>query len=146
MSEYRITLEDPAAEEDVRAVVRGLVAYNDSRAEREEWKPLALFVRDGSSVLRGGLVGSTQWGWLYVSHLWVDDGLRGQGHGRELLRRAEAEAVARGCLHAHLDTFSFQARGFYEGLGYEVFGALDDYPPGHTRYHLRKRLLAAPSR
>lgn len=67
--------------------------------------------------------------------------IRGQGVGRQLLGRAEAEAAARGCRNAHLDTFSFQARGFYESLGYEVFGALGDYPPGHSRYFLHKRGL-----
>jgi hypothetical protein len=42
-----------------------------------------------------------------------------------------------------LDTFSFQARGFYEKLGYCVFGTLDDYPPGHSRFYLTKRLAGS---
>ena len=55
--------------------------------------------------------------------------------------RAEAEAIRRGCLGAWLDTFSFQARGFYERLGYAVFGALADYPPGHDRFFMQKPLV-----
>jgi hypothetical protein len=39
-----------------------------------------------------------------------------------------------------LDTFDFQARGFYERNGYELFGTLDDCPPGHKRYYLKKAL------
>jgi hypothetical protein len=39
-----------------------------------------------------------------------------------------------------LDTFSFQAPGFYQKLGYRVFGELVDFPPGHTRQYLTKRL------
>ncbi|MGC6728099.1 hypothetical protein ACP0GO_26835, partial [Escherichia coli] len=39
-----------------------------------------------------------------------------------------------------LDTYSFQARGFYEKLGYTVFGTIDDFPPGHQRFFGRKRL------
>ena len=52
----------------------------------------------------------------------------------------ESVAVRRGCTHAHLDTFSYQARPFYERRGYSVFGTLDDYPPGHQRFFMAKRL------
>lgn len=58
-----------------------------------------------------------------------------------LMRTTEREAVARGCAHAHLNTFSFQARPFYEKLGYQVFGQLRDYPSGRTRYFLCKDRL-----
>jgi ribosomal protein S18 acetylase RimI-like enzyme len=70
----------------------------------------------------------------------VPEAQRGAGIGRELMRRAEAEAVERGCLGAWLDTFSFQAPGFYERLGYSIFGRIDDYPPGHSRFFMRKSL------
>lgn len=56
------------------------------------------------------------------------------------MRLAEEEAVRRGCLGAWLDTFSFQARGFYERLGYSVFGVIEGYPPGHSRFFLKKTL------
>ena len=55
------------------------------------------------------------------------------------MRLAEAEAVRRGCKQAYLDTFDFQALDFYKNLGYQVFGTLDDFPEGHTRYFLQKR-------
>jgi hypothetical protein len=54
--------------------------------------------------------------------------------------RAEREALARGCKHAWLDTYEFQARGFYEKLGYRCFGELDDYPTGFSRYFMQKAL------
>ena len=47
---------------------------------------------------------------------------------------------ARGCRYAHLDTFSYQARPFYDRLGYRLFGELENYPPGHSRFFLRKQL------
>jgi len=46
----------------------------------------------------------------------------------------EHAAKERGCTAAYLTTFSFQARPFYESLGYEVFGILDDYPPGYQKF------------
>jgi hypothetical protein len=48
--------------------------------------------------------------------------------------------VQRGCAHAHLDTFSYQARPFYERRGYQVFGMLQDYPPGQQRFFMEKTL------
>jgi len=50
-------------------------------------------------------------------------------------------AMRRGCSGAWLDAFSFQARGFYEKLGYAVFGSIEDYPPGHSRFFLKKTFL-----
>ncbi|MGE5138902.1 MAG: GNAT family N-acetyltransferase [Rudaea sp.] len=57
------------------------------------------------------------------------------------MTEAEAYARSRGAVGATLETFSFQARPFYESLGYEVFGSLDGFPPGHVKFFLRKALV-----
>jgi GNAT superfamily N-acetyltransferase len=88
----------------------------------------------------GGLWGSTAYGFLHVDMLIVPETLRRQGLGTRVMRQAEEEAVRRGCHGAYLETFDFQARGFYEKLGYSVFGQLDNTPPGHIRFFLRKSL------
>lgn len=97
---------------------------------------LALHGPDGA--LRAGFSGVMSWGWLFVEAVWVEEALRGTGTGRRLMARAEAHAAAAGCHSAWLDTF--QAEGFYRALGYEGFGALEDYPQGQRRSFLRKRL------
>jgi len=53
---------------------------------------------------------------------------------------AEAAARAQGCRGAYLDAFTFQAPKFYERLGYQEFGRLDDFPPGHARIWFTKAL------
>ena len=141
MADYIISSEDQPSEADIRALIRNLVSYNDAQGEKENWKPLAVFIRDEQGEMVGGLYGYTHWGWLFISHLWLAESLRGQGYGKELVARAEQEAVKRGCRHAHLDTFEFQALGFYQKLGYQVFGSLDGFPEGYTRYFLQKREL-----
>ena len=135
--------EEPAAR--VRAMIlAGLVAHNRRHAEAPDFAPLVLAARDESGAVIGGLVGQTGWRWLHVELLWVDESHRRRGIGAALLRAAERAAAARGCRHVDLDTFDFQARPFYERLGYSVFGVQDDYPPGHRRYYLRRTIADAP--
>jgi GNAT superfamily N-acetyltransferase len=136
---YRLTVEDAPAEADVDVLAYGLEAYNESRwPQHPPWRPFAIFLRDEARIV-AGLAGETYCGWLFVKYLWVSDGLRRRGVGRELMARAELCAREHGCHSAWLDTFSFQARGFYQKLGYEEFGRLD-CPPDHHRHFMRKRL------
>ncbi len=131
------TTPDPNA---IQAVRDGLIAYNRAQAQDDAFQPLSIVLRDPTGRVVGGLLGATYWGWLVIEILWVAEGLRGQGHGRTLLAMAEREATRRGCHHAHLDTMSFQARPFYERVGYTVFGTLCDIPWGHSRYFMQKAL------
>jgi ribosomal protein S18 acetylase RimI-like enzyme len=141
MPHFTLVVENNPSQDDIRAIKRILVQYNFSKTEKENWQGLYIFVRDENSQIVGGLIGYTHWGWLYVENLVVSETLRAQGYGRALMMLAEKQAVERACTHAYLDTFDFQARGFYEKLGYKVFGVLEDYPPGHTKYFLQKRNL-----
>ena len=141
MTSYKIALESGSTEADIRTLKRHLISFNNQHAEPEQYQQLVLFVRDPAEEIVGGLLGYTHWRWLFVQNLWMADSLRGLGYGRTLMQSAEQEALRRGCRHAYLDTFDFQALGFYQKLGYELFGHLDDYPPGHTKYFLQKRHL-----
>jgi GNAT superfamily N-acetyltransferase len=123
-----------------QAVTDGLRAYNRSQVGDSRHLPLVLSVRGDDGRVVAGLVGDTRWTWLFVSLLWVDESCRGTGLGKNLIATAETEARKRGCRHAYLDTFSFQARPFYEALGYTLFGELEEFPPGQRRYFLRKKL------
>ncbi len=138
---YKIALDMDPTEEDIRTVKHHLIAFNSQHAEPEHYQQLVLFVRDDSEKIVGGLLGYTHWRWLFVQNLWVAESIRGLGYGQKLMQDAEHEAYMRGCQHAYLDTFDFQALGFYQKLGYELFGQLENYPPGHTKYFLQKRRL-----
>ena len=132
--------DEPASQADVDTVFDNLRAYNWQHAPPDNHQHLRIFVRNSNGEIIGGLLGDTFWGWLYISILWLHDRLRGQGMGTKLLEMAEAEGVRRGCHHAFLDTMSFQALPFYEKHGYTVFGVLEDFPIGHSRYYLKKSL------
>ena len=138
---YRLAVEDDPGEVDVEVLPNGLEAFNERQwPDHPSWLPLGVFVRREKEVV-AGLAGETYCGWLFIRYLWVSESLRGRGVGRELMVHAEARARDRGCHSAWVDTFSFQAPGFYEKLGYEEFGRLD-YPPDHRRHFLKKRLIS----
>ena len=48
-----------------------------------------------------------------------------------------AEARARDCRFLFLSTHSFQAQGFYEGLGFETLATIPDKPLGHAEHWMR---------
>ncbi len=122
----------------VEAVRRGLAAWNDSQIGPSPHVPVGVFVRDPTGRVRGGATGYVGWGWLYVERLWVDEEFRGRHVGTELLMRLERLALDRGVNRFQVGTTSFQALGFYQKMGYEVFAELADHPPGHTDYFLKK--------
>jgi GNAT superfamily N-acetyltransferase len=135
------TLTDAPAPEDDAAIRRALAASNAAASGwQADRRALVITLRDEAGAVVGGLVGRTAWAWLYIENFVLPPAKRGQGIGSRLLAMAEAEALARGCIGARLDTYSFQARPFYERHGYTIAGAIPDCPPGHTRYTLFKRL------
>jgi GNAT superfamily N-acetyltransferase len=119
-----------------------LVNYNASRVGETPFRQFALLLREPQRVeIVGGLYAYLLYDWLSIELLIIPESYRGHGFGTELVRRAETYAVNAGCVGVWLNTFSFQARGFYEKLGYEVFASLDEHPRGSQRFFLRKRLV-----
>ncbi|MES2177114.1 MAG: GNAT family N-acetyltransferase [Gemmatimonadota bacterium] len=139
-----VRIDHEATEEDVAAVNTGLREFNVEVIGPPNEEPVHLVLRDANDEVVGGLLGHIRWRWLYIAKLWISDAHRGQGHGVALMAAAEAHANARDCLGIYLDTFEYQARPFYEKLGFQLFGTLENFPPGYRQYHLAKPL--APKR
>jgi GNAT superfamily N-acetyltransferase len=137
---HTLSLETPPHPEDARLIEQGLLNYNRQFVEVDGYQRLAIILRDENQTLFGGLLGDLYWNWLHISILWLDESVRGQGYGSQMLKLAEEEAARRGCHGVNLDTMSFQALAFYERYGYTIFGVLEDHPIGHTRYFLKKKL------
>jgi GNAT superfamily N-acetyltransferase len=134
-----IVLTETPAGEDVEVVLQGLISYNLSQ-HPDGYQPVGIFVHDEDGKVAGGLSGWASYEWLYIQLLHLPEALRGQGVGTAIMAEAEHWSRARGLAGIWLDTFEFQARGFYEKLGFEVFGTIGDHPKGRTRYFMRKRL------
>lgn len=135
-----LTIETDPVPADVAALGAGLTEHALPTTRTPGFQPIAVFARGPHGRLAGGVQGQINWNWLHVALLWVAEERRHQGLGSRLLQAIEQAARERGCRWAHLDTFSYQARPFYERHGYEVFATLDDYPPGQQRFYLKKRL------
>ena len=138
---YGFKQDTPSTEAEMMVLLEGL-GRNILKhlGDVELGKSLRIFMHDQENKTVGGIAADLFGGWVYISLLWVEESLRNRGLGSELLSRLEAEAIRMGCTGAHMDTYSFEARPFYEKAGYEVFGKLDDYPAGHCKYFLRKSL------
>jgi len=138
--EYSIVYVDNPEESAWGIIGRGVGDYNHQQTGDNKFQRLCFVLHAPDQEIVGGVIGKIYWDWLYIDLLWVKDELRGRGYGHRLLTRAEDEARQHGAKNAYLDTFSFQAPDFYKQHGYQVFGELEDFPPGHQRYFLRKQL------
>ena len=140
MESLRVAFE-PFIDDGVRAFIDdGVDNFNIAVTGLAAYFPANFVLRSEGGEVLGGLLALIWGGWLRVGTLWVSETARGRGHGSRLLEAAEAYAKERGCKGVCLDTFSFQARPFYERHGYTVFATQKDNPPGHARYFLEKRL------
>ena len=109
-------------------------------------KPIqvASFLMDETAVTNSEYLefvkANPSWQRSKANKLFVDENYRHKGLGSLLLNKVEAESKALGARLIHLDTFDFQAKDFYLKYGYEIFGVLEECPPGYKRYYMRKYL------
>jgi GNAT superfamily N-acetyltransferase len=119
----------------------GLKEFNTKALGECSHLPLVVTLRDADREVRAGIVGGVHLGWLNVDSLWVEERLRGQGYGSELLAQLESLSLSHGASRAFLDTMEFQAVGFYLRRGYVEFGRISDFARGFDRVFLQKALI-----
>ena len=122
-----------------KAVLDGLISYNNEKMGKQKYKRLAISLREGDRIV-GGIVGEVWTTVLFIQLLWMEQKLRGKDYGTKLIKAIEDEAKRFGATRSYLDTMSFQAPGFYRKCGYKEFGAIEGYPAGVTRHWLTKAL------
>jgi len=114
--------------------------FNVNATGYDDGRLLAATVRDDANEIIAGVNGYTWGGCCELTHVWVHERHRGQGLGEAIVLAAESEAAHRGCDQVVLMTHSFQAPGFYEGLGYERKYVIDGRPRGFTDIVYAKHL------
>src|SRR4029077_16401054 len=121
---------DIASEDEVRAGTLGrlLREFNYQRVGRyPEGQGVFLNAKDESGNLLGGFRGEIYFHWLFINVLFVEEHERGKGLGARLLAEGEVHAKAQGALHARLETFEWQAPGFYLKHGYRELVKMPNY-------------------
>ena len=136
-----ITVIDEPDPADVAVITDGLIAYDISQTGYNDFRPLAVFVRDpATGKVVGGLHGRSEFGLVYVAWFFLPEDLRRARIGSRVLAMAEEEGRRRGCTRIALTTLSVEAPGFYRKQGYDVAATIDCEPPGLTRYFMMKKL------
>jgi GNAT superfamily N-acetyltransferase len=126
--------------EDVHFLEDRLYDHNVEQIGLDDGQEYAFFVRDDHQSIRAGIAGWMWAGSCYVRLLWVHKDLRGQQVGTKLMQSVEREALRRGCQQIVVESFSFQAPGFYQKLGFETYAVLEDHPRGHRHHYFYKRI------
>lgn len=134
-------LEAPPADQ-IQQLNHALQGYMESQLPgllpESEDKVFMVCKHDEQGNLVGGLLASCYWNGLEIDTLWVADSERGKGVGSQLVESAESYGAKNGAVIAFLKTMD--AKPFYEKLGYEVYGVLEDRPIGTLLYHMKKRI------
>ncbi|WP_267551746.1 GNAT family N-acetyltransferase [Rhizobium rhizogenes] len=138
MAGASIAVLDNPSDADRRAILTPLDAFNKTKAGDENYEPIAIVLRDEAEKIVGGLWAQLYFDWVFIELLFIPENLRGENLGARLLSQLEEIAKAKNCVGVWLDTFSFQAPGFYERQGYERFATMDNYPKGMARFFFRK--------
>lgn len=126
--------------EDLKTLSMGLLSHHASQGHPRTWKKFCIFLKDKNNKAHAGIIVTFTWNGMHIDSLWVDESLRGNNYGTELMKMVEKEAMKRGCTIVYTDTFSWQAPDFYEKLGYTLYGKLEGFPEGNSLSYYYKRL------
>jgi hypothetical protein len=141
MTGFSLVREPKASRAGVsRELWKGLEAFNRKAGGPLRYARTVLSVRDRSGRVLGGLIMQSYWRESYIELLWLSARARGIGWGARLVEEAERRARRRGSRVIHLNTYSFQAPGFYAKRGYRRFGQISGSPATESRLFYVKDL------
>ena len=142
MEKIKVVVDYTPSQADNDVVSEGIIASN-ARIVGERDKAFSIFLKNDSGKIFGGIQAFLDTESIYVDVLWVEEKLQKKGYGTELLDVVEQEAVKNGCRYVTVDTWDFQAEGFYLKNGYERIGEVKNYWLGHSKISLRKQIYCS---
>ena len=131
----------PGDEDDAEYIDDKLVEYNWSQVPAvHDFEGIGRKIQGSNDEpAAAGFAGVNFWNIAFLEMLWVDEPHRNQGIGSCLLSEIEREAKEKGACIVMIDARDWNVE-FFKKLGYTVYCTLEDYPNGHSKYKLQKRL------
>jgi len=136
----KVGLEKDEDDDVLKALMAGMKAFNNAAVPDLVSHKIVAAVRDQNGKVVGGVIGRLAGDSVYMEIVYNDEEIRGTGMGTRAMVLVEAEAKRLGATEAWLYTMSFQAKPFYEKLGYHQFGELNWLDRKHKRHFMRKDL------
>ena len=129
---------------DAKTISKGIIDFNQLKVP--DLEPIEaevkffVFARNKHSTIIGGVRATCFWNTMHIELLWLSEECRGKGIGKELIVAAEKFAKKHNCEKVFVETTSWQAKPFYEKVGYKHIATLNDRPKGHASHYLTKDL------
>ena len=123
----------PSSEQDNQYIHQQLRQYN--RQFMRDFKDYSFHIKQDGQIVAGSTMDM-----LATEFLFVEKSHCGQGLGRLLLEQAENLARQDGCKRVLLNTYSFQAPGFYRRMGYELLAQQNPCFGEYSQYYFTKNL------
>ncbi len=126
---------------DVDFLYENLREFNTDYFKTLQESEFCIFIKDEDGEYIAGVYGKKIFTIINISYLWVSELHRSQGVGKALIQHVEIEAKNIGIKNIFVETYTFQAVGFYSKLGFHEVGRYTDYPKqGIDKVMLKKNV------
>ncbi|STX50190.1 Acetyltransferase [Legionella busanensis] len=140
MQKIKITFDEQEVNQTAKEIGENLRKFNESKIGPFEFKPFTLYLADEKDNISAGIKGEIFEQVCMVQMAWVTEKERHKGLGQKLFKKLEEVAHNYDCEFIQLDTAQFQAKPFYEKLGYRIVATLPRNFKSYTTYIMRKYL------
>jgi ribosomal protein S18 acetylase RimI-like enzyme len=138
MDPLKIVYTDNPTSEEINFLYKGLSQYALEKKDMPLIKQWGFLLKNKQGDLQGGITGCFLYGCLVIDTLMISPSFRNQGYGTKLMQLAEELGSKNKCTFSTVNTMDWEAKGFYEKLGYQVEFTRHGYSNNSTFYFLRK--------
>ncbi|QMT61719.1 GNAT family N-acetyltransferase [Legionella sp. PC997] len=117
-----------------------LKRFNELIIGAYETKPFCIYATNNENEVIGGVKGDIFGQLCRIFTMWIHENYRGKKLGTKIFGELEKLAIDNNCNIIQVDTTEFQAKEFYEKMGFSVFATLPDNFIGYKSFILRKKL------
>lgn len=126
-------------------VIKGLNKYNrengrtdffNNMLEEDPLNPeecMGCYAIECNNII-GGIVFYKEFDWMFIERTYICPEFRKKGIGTQIIKELENYCRDNNIVGIRLSTWDFQAKGFYEKLGFELLYKINNCPIGNIDY------------